>query len=751
MKKKYYIFAIFVTVYLFFSTLSAQENLASKVQSLPLYLVQTSSVNDDWLVKKIKVKTDLFRQDDKIVLSNGLISRTFSLMPNGATIGFENLQNAESLIRSVRAEAQLTVNDISIEIGGLSGQPIQNYLFDDWIAQLKRKPASFKLVDFAITETKERFPWKKRTEWMTNDPAWPPPGKQLIMSYKADDASIKALLKKYPQKDLTFLKNITVNIHYEMYDGIPLICKWLTVGNNSPEKITVNRFTSEILATVEAESSVGDKKKWKYPNITIETDYAFGGGMSSESGYGKSYFWVPDTLYKTQVNYTRNAPLLLVTRPMIGPDFLLRPKSKFESFRTFELIHNSFDKERKGLAQRRMYRLIAPWVTENPILMHVRKADNKAVKLAIDQCADVGFELVIMTFGSGFNLENQSDKNLKRMKALADYAHSKGIALGGYSLLASRTINSEQDVVMPEGMKPTFGHSPCLCSEWGIEYFGKLYNFYKKTGQDVLEHDGSYPGDVCMSTQHPGHRGLDDSQWMQFRKIADFYHWCRGRGIYLNVPDWYFLNGSNKTGMGYRETNWSLPRKQQEIIERQNIYDGTWEKTPSMGWMFVPLVQYHGGGEAATIEPLKEHLPHYEQRLANLFGAGVQACYRGPRLYDAPQTREILKKWVDFYKAHRPILDSDIIHIRRPDGRDFDGIMHVNPYIEEKGLLMLYNPLSKPIKKEIKINLYYTGLENKAQIIDSKGLKYNLQIDRTYNITLPIDIPAHGWNWYVIR
>ena len=742
---------IITVLFLLFGVLEAQENLNAKLRELPAYSPPSSVKMGDWLIEKPAVKSGLYRVADNLTLANGLIARTFSLSPNGATIGFENLQCAESLIRSVRAEARLTINDISIEIGGLSGQPIQNYLLDDWIAQLKRKPASFKLVNFELTETKERFPWKKRLEWMTDNPAWPPPGKQLIMSYKSDQTTLSALSKKYPQKDITFLKDIIVNIHYEIYDGIPLICKWLTVQNNSDKKITINRFISEILAAVEAESSVGDKKKWKYPNITIETDYAFGGGMSSESGYGKSYFWVPDSMYKTQINYTRNAPLLLLAQPMIGPDFLLRPNKKFESFRTFELIHNSFDKERKGLAQRRMYRLIAPWVTENPILMHVRKADDKAVKLAIDQCADVGFELVIMTFGSGFNLENQSESNMKRMKELAEYAHSKGIALGGYSLLASRTINPEQDVVMPQGMKPTFGHSPCLCSEWGIEYFGKLYNFYKKTGQDVLEHDGSYPGDVCMSTRHPGHRGLDDSQWNQFRKITDFYHWCRSRGIYLNVPDWYFLNGSNKTGMGYRETNWSLPRKQQEIIERQNIYDGTWEKTPSMGWMFVPLVQYHGGGKAATIEPLKEHLPHYEQRLANLFGAGVQACYRGPRLYDAPQTRDIVKKWVDFYKAHRSILDSDIIHIRRPDGRDYDGIMHVNPYIEEKGLLMLYNPLSKPIKKEIKVNLYYTGLEKNTEIKDSNGKIFKLQLDRDYNIILPVIIPAHGWNWYIIQ
>src|SRR5437667_202140 len=83
------------------------------------------------------------------------------------------------------------------------------------------------------------------------------------------------------------------------------------------------------------------------------------------------------------------------------------------------------------------------------------------------------------------------------------------------------------------------------------------------------------------------------------------------------------------------------PRAYQEIIERQNIFDGTWEKTPSMGWMFVPLTEYQGGGTAATIEPLKGHLPHYEQRLANLFGAGVIACYRGPRLYDNDETKAV--------------------------------------------------------------------------------------------------------------
>ena len=102
-------------------------------------------------------------------------------------------------------------------------------------------------------------------------------------------------------------------------------------------------------------------------------------------------------------------------------------------------------------------------------------------------------------------------------------------------------------------------------------------------------------GDLDAAARPPLQKGVADSRWVQWRIITDFYKWCRGRGVYLNVPDWYYLSGSNKTGMGYRETNWSLPRAQQIIHARQNIYDGTWQKTPSMGWMFVPLVEYHGG------------------------------------------------------------------------------------------------------------------------------------------------------------
>ena len=740
--------------YLFFfsiiGTLLHGQPTLSKITQ-PEYNPETFII-DDWLVSNIEMKSELYRWGrNRIVFTNGLISRIFSIKPDGCSIGLDLHAKNESFLRAVKPEAVITIEGKTIKVGGLLGQPVNNYFKYEWLNTLEKDPLAMHLLNYEVVEIKKRFEWKKRLEWMPHDISWPPQGKELIMKYAFLKDQKDKLYDFYGKDYIDKIFRLQVEVHYELYDGLPLISKWIVINNLNETVIMLDHFTSEILAFVEPESSVGDLENWKTPNMTIETDYAFGGGMTQESGLNKSFFWQDDSTYQTVINYNLIQPTMLVVQPAIGPGVNIEPEKKFESYRVFELLHDSFDRERKGLQIRKMYRTITPWITENPILMHVRKADEKSVKLAIDQCADVGFEMVIMTFGSGFNLEDSTTKNLERMKNLADYAHSKGIALGGYSLLASRSIDEENDVAMPEGQKPRFIFSPCLQSDWGINYFLNLYQFYQLTGMDILEHDGSYPGDICISQEHPGHHGLNDSQWLQFVQIRDFYRWCRAKGIYLNVPDWYFLNGSNKIAMGYRETNWSLPREYQEIIERQNVYDGTWEKTPSMGWMFVPLVQYHGGGATATIEPLKDHLNHYEQRLANLFGAGVQACYRGPRLFDAPETREIVKKWVEFYKKHRKILDADIIHIRRPDGRDYDGILLVDPFGEEKGLLMLYNPLEKEIEKKIKINLYYAGLKGSVLISHEDEAYQREELNQLQELEFEIRIPSGKWTWFVFK
>jgi hypothetical protein len=752
-----YAYSLFVIVFIiiFFPiSINAQQvnPLRKELSEFKPFNAGKLKYKGDWLVQKPEITSAIYQKNECLILSNGLISRTFSIFPDGATIGFDNLVKSVSLFRAVKPEAIVSINGHQLKVGGLKGQPVMNYFIDSWReSDLSTDENAMHLTDFVVNPIKAPFEWKKRLSWMSLDSDWPPKGLELTMIYRYEKDLVKSLQKQLGEKLAGSIEQIEVEIHYEMYDNLPLLSKWIVVKNNSSQDLRLDDFQSEILAYIEPESVVGDKETWKLPLISVETDYAFGGSMSQEASANNSFSWEIDEEYKTIINYSRIQPGVLVVSPKIGPGIDIKSGDSFTSYKVFELVHDNSDRERQGLALRKMYRTIAPWTTENPILMHVRRADDKSVKAAIDQCADVGFEMVIMTFGSGFNIEDSTESNWERLKQLGVYAHEREIALGGYSLLASRKIDAENDVIMPEGQMPRFNNSPCLHSTWGQKYFKNLYKFYDYTELDILEHDGSYPGDICMSTQHPGHRDVQDSQWKQFEMISDFYKWCRARGIYLNVPDWYFLNASNKTAMGYRETNWSLPRDYQEIIERQNIYDGTWEKTPSMGWVFVRLVQYHGGGKAATIEPLHEHLDHYEQRLANLFGAGVQACYRGPRLYDTPETREVVKKWVDFYLKHRRILDADIIHIRRPDGRDYDGLLHVDPEGDEKGLLMLYNPLDVPIKKQIEIDLYYTGIRNSVQMNKQDDDFVEVQLDDNYILNLEIEIPENKWTWYIFK
>jgi hypothetical protein len=212
----------------------------------------------------------------------------------------------------------------------------------------------------------------------------------------------------------------------------------------------------------------------------------------------------------------------------------------------------------------------------------------------------------------------------------------------------------------------------------------------------------------------------------------------------MNLPDIYHLSGSNKIGIGYREVNWSLPREQQILLGRQNIYDGTWLKPPSMAWTFVPLTQYHGGGAAATLEPLADHLYEYDAHMTQNYGSGVQACYRGPRLYDTEETRELVIQKIAHYKKYREILNADIIHLRRPDGRDWDGILHVDPKLEIKGYAILYNPTGKEINRNISLPLYYSGLSKNANISIGDGPFTEYSISRDYSVEVDVNIPARG-------
>ena len=698
---------------------------------------RTNAQKTDWLIQPTAKKAAIFFENKQLTLDNGLVRRVFLLDPNASCIRYTNLTNGQELLRSIEPEARLVLNGQSYNVGGLSGQKEKAYLKLNVEKFLQKKDSDFVFTNYSISEIKPFINWKPNT-WLTNPNQ--AKGKSLTLHFISN---------------LPALKNILVQVHYEIYDGLPLITKWVSVENKSNISIKMNRVVNEVLGLVEEESAVVGKPEEmkKQHGIYFETNYAFNNAMRYDIS-DQTTHWKTDSSYTSQVNYNFETPCLLEIYPEKAPGIALAPNEVFKSVRTNELLMDSYDRQRRGLILKKMYRTIAPWTTQNPIFMHLVSKNDQEVKNAIDQCVATGYEAVILSFGSHLEMEDTTSKNLNRWKDLATYAHDRKILLGGYSLFSSRRISDEDDVVDIKTGKPGgafFGNAPCFGSKWGLAYRDKIKNFFSYTGFDIWENDGPYPGDVCASTKHPGHIGYDDSQWKQMEIQKGLYHWLNEHGVYINAPDWYFLDGTHKIALGYREVNFSLPRPQQKIINRQNIHDGTLEKIPSMAWGFVPLTKYQGGGPEAVLEPLSEHLNDYEQLMMQYYGAGVQACYRGPRLYDTETTKQMVAKTILWYKKYRNILNADMIQLRRADGRDWDGWMHVNPALAQKGLMMLFNPTQEAITRTISLPLYYTGLSKTAMVKDAKGVSKTYTLNRDYTIDFTFTIAADSYSWYVIE
>ncbi|MCR4921540.1 MAG: alpha-galactosidase [Bacteroidaceae bacterium] len=711
--------------------------LEEKLAALPVFDELASNKTPfDWLITPEKSQAAVYASADRksIIVANAMLWRTFRILPNLATTDLVNRMTGERMVRAVSPEGSVTINDSCYDIGGLSGQKERGYLQEEWIETMAPTANSFQIVDIEIGKPAELVKWKP-TRWALNSES--PTGCEVVFVLRG------------PAE----LGRVTVRLHVALYDHLPVIRKHFEVINETDDTLCIDRFQLERLAFFEPESPVGSPGRFMLPNIHVESDY-HAGGTFTERETDITERWLTDPDYTSQRNYSLQTPCILEVAPPLGPAEELAPGAVFSSFNVFEMPFDSDERERKGLFTRHFYSSLAPWTTQNPIFLHLTSTNPETVRRAVDQCAETGYEMIIISFGSGLNMEDISEENIGKYKALVDYAHSKGIEMGCYSLLASRWISDEVDVINPKTGKRggmCFGSSPCLCSEWGQEYFRKLKTFLERTGMTCLEHDGSYPGDPCASTSHLYHRGLQDSQWKQFRQITDFYHWLSERGIYSNVPDFYFLNGTTKVGIGYREVNWSLPRERQLIHARQLNYDCTWERPASALWSFVPLVQYHGGGDAATLEPLSEHLYEYRTHMVQNYGAGVQACYRGPRLYDTDETRQMVTDVISWYKKYRRILNSDIIHLRKPDARDWDGMMHVNPREKEKALAMLYNPLPEDITRQVTLPLYYTGLERKARIREKEGKPRTYKLAADHSVTLTVTIPARSYTWFVVE
>jgi hypothetical protein len=204
-----------------------------------LFWLITVSAARDWLVDKISDPTTLAKTSlGTLLLSNTLISREFLLEPDFATIDFRDLHTQHaSLLRCVKPEGIITLDGIEYNIGGVIPNTQCAYFnrTDFW----RNKALDTRAFHFSTYEVgipKAPFAYTPIRS-APADIQWPPKGIHLSVYFKAPYYA--PLSHKY----------VTVVVNYEMYDGIPLLAKWLDVIDTSSRGDIDLSFNSvEILA-----------------------------------------------------------------------------------------------------------------------------------------------------------------------------------------------------------------------------------------------------------------------------------------------------------------------------------------------------------------------------------------------------------------------------------------------------------------------------------------------------------------------
>lgn len=746
--------------------------MQSELRSVILLLICMMALAiDDWLIKKVKIPVTLKQEGSTMLtLSNGLIARTFLIVPGFATVDYRSLMSDASILRAIKPEAILTLDDTTYNIGGMMQNNHFGYLNRSGL-NISVDVNAWQYVDHCTSKPEAPYPWTPGSRGAPKDVSWPPKGLHMAVKFRAPDSA--------PSSH----KDVNVWIHYEMYVGIPLMSKWLTatMSNSSgcnPVKRGLHHHLHHDYHHHHHDHDhvpVNVVKGAQVEYLAVNRPYSpmvfdaqiglswfkgpkFGGDESSmlwvqsDQAHATVVQWQVDKMAGKHDMPGASEPVLNASYSA-GFGIGLNDTEQFISFRVLELVTDTTDPERHGLCRRKMARTLAPATMENPIFFHLTRKDAPVfdVRNVIDQMAEVGFEMMIWSFGSDFNAESKNVTYIKEMAADIAYANSKGIEVGGYDHICwGRNAGKIWDRIDPDTGKTT--KDACFASGFVDQLTSRLINFINQTGLSMLETDGPYSGLTCASTVHAHHKGLSDSVYQQTQLQNGFYHTMREMGLYTNQPDSYFYQGANKAAMGYAEVQFNLPRFEDLSVSRAGMYDDTYLMLPSQGWMFVPLVDYHGGGTAAAFEPLDENLADYEWALAQYLGNGIAACYRGYRLYDTNRTKAVVAKWVTFYKKYRDIVTSDIIHVKRPDMQNIDCMLHVNPFITNRGMAMVYNPTDQPIKKQLVLPLYYTGIVTTALVQNEEtGKQKKYTLNREYSITLDINLAARSLTWFLIQ
>ena len=305
------------------------------------------------------------KSGDMLTLSNGLLTRRFTTIPAFGTVDYRSEVKQRSLLRTINEEAFVTLDGTEYQIGGLHAVADTHAYLNRSLLNLTADPNAFQYAGYSSSPAEATFHWEPGLRHSPLTSQWPPRGLTLSLKF-LPPSSVK------PEHS-----GVTVLVNYEMYVGIPLLVKWVTLVYGSPygeAPILVNQVSVEYLATQKPYNLLD---YGEYP-LPFQHDHVGTTGswlyVQSSEPHGSECSWIADS--RAGVDYGADEQVLTCNYTS-GGSFLLGNEtedgivlSRVDTFRALELVTDSADRERVGLSRQRMTRLLAPETQENPIFFH---------------------------------------------------------------------------------------------------------------------------------------------------------------------------------------------------------------------------------------------------------------------------------------------------------------------------------------------------------------------------------------------
>ena len=172
---------------------------------------------------------------------------------------------------------------------------------DATLASLTPNTTAFQFASLTIGTPETPFPWKPGTRFAPSNVSWPPAGVALHITFTA------------PTTAPTVHQGVTVTVHYEMYQGVPILSKWLSITSKTKHPIEISGVHVELLAVTQPFSPL---PLIQYPPAQRTSDSAGDHGHYSQHGKGgndpyQGLLWVEkDQPHAAEVNWQDDAHVL---------------------------------------------------------------------------------------------------------------------------------------------------------------------------------------------------------------------------------------------------------------------------------------------------------------------------------------------------------------------------------------------------------------------------------------------------------